>query len=571
MMKLSYLCISLIVICSMHGSLRAQDPKMILFETFTNSFAECTANNDLDAEIKQTLNPNSNPNAARIIHLNYHITNVGDPMCAKAPSASAMIAKISGLTGGTQPILCAAVDRTNFPPNGKLTGIPPGGQAQWTSRISSEVKITPTVSIKLLSAQIDKISSDASSRLIATVEVTGAQTPDTMAIHYAVLQDNITYAQCPDSKPPGPTHHNNVVRYVTLNDSLLNFKTQTKNTVTFVQNISKTIKDFDLTSMKLVAWVEDHNGGDYTVAQAALLQLDLNDLPAPPSSLVLNSTILDDAVFAPNDLITILFDKVSIDSVKIEYSSDGGSTWQTIGNTHDTRLYWNAPNITTTQGKIRISDLSNGNLISKETRTFTIKQADHSLSILSPKGGDILYIGQKDTITWNQHGVDTLFVEYSIDDGAHWQTLNFHKDPTHVANFFVWTVAGQPTTQARIRLRPFATELATLSSISDPFIVLNITGGVNSSPAESVHISINPQPVRRSEQLNLNLKLDAYSGVDISLFDMSGKKVITKNHTFFGAGNTTLGLQLNSLTAGAYVLEVRRDDGMMRVVKVVVE
>ncbi len=571
MMKLSRLFISLVLICSLHGILRAQDTKMVLFETFTNSFDECTLNNDLDAEFKQTLNPNTNPNAAKIIHLNYHITNVGDPMCAKAPSASAMIAKISGLSGGTQPILCAAVDRTNFPPNGKLTGIPPGGQTQWTSRISSEVKLTSTVSIKLVDAQIDKISSDASSRFIATIEVTSAQTPDTMAIHYAVLQDNITYAQCPDSKPPGPTHHNNVVRYVTINDSLLNFKTQTKNTVTFVQNISKTIKDFDLTSMKLVAWVEDHKGGDYTVAQAALLQLDLNDLPAPPSSLILNSGILDDAVFAPNDLITILFDKVSIDSVKIEYSSDGGTSWQTIGTTHDTRMYWNAPTITTTQGKIRISDLATGKPLSTETKTFSIKQADHSLSILSPKGGDLVYIAQKDTITWNQHGVDTLFVEYSIDDGAHWQTLNFHKDPTHVANTFVWTVGGQPTTQARIRLRPFAAELATLSSISDPFIVLNTTGAVNSSYLENFHISISPQPVTRSEKLNLNLKLDAYSGVDISLFDMSGKKVMTKDHAFFGAGNNAIGLQLNSLTAGTYVLEVRRDDGAVRTMKVIVE
>ena len=121
---------------------------------------------------------------------------------------------------------------------------------------------------------------------------------------------------------------------------------------------------------------------------------------------------------------------------------------------------------------------------------------------------------------------------------------------------------------ARIRLRPFANELASLTSTSDPFQVRNVVGGVDASSEESYHISVNPQPAKRSERLNINLKLDAYSGVDISLYDMSGKKVLSQNRASFGEGNTTIGLELGSLSAGTYVLEVKREDGQTRVMKV---
>jgi hypothetical protein len=259
--------------------------------------------------------------------------------------------------------------------------------------------------------------------------------------------------------------------------------------------------------------------------------------------------------------------------VKVEYSTNGGTSWQTIGVTHEFRMYWDAPTFTTTKGKIRISEVKSGNPISTEAGTFTIKQADHSLSIIHPNADDIVYIGQKFNVTWNQFAVDTLWIEYSKDDGSHWQSLFLHKGGP---NTYQWNVGAPYVTgaspQARMRLRPNSTDLATLTSTSDAFQVLNTTVGVNaSSNNESFHISVNPQPVKRSDELKLNLNLDAYSGVDISLYDMSGKKVISKDRVYFGTGNTTVGLDLHSLAAGTYVLEVKREDGIVRTVKVAVE
>ncbi|MDP4231483.1 MAG: T9SS type A sorting domain-containing protein, partial [Bacteroidota bacterium] len=128
------------------------------------------------------------------------------------------------------------------------------------------------------------------------------------------------------------------------------------------------------------------------------------------------------------------------------------------------------------------------------------------------------------------------------------------------------------TQQARMRLRPFSPDLVALISTSDAFRVLNATtGSVNASSEKSFSISVNPQPARRSEPLKVNLTLDGYAGVDLALYDLAGKKILSKERAYFSAGNSTVPFELNSLAAGSYILEARRDDGVVRTMKVVVE
>ncbi|MFI5265090.1 MAG: hypothetical protein ACHQM6_11285, partial [Candidatus Kapaibacterium sp.] len=146
------------------GNLHAQGTKVVLFETFTNSYSECPKNNDFDAAFKATLAANG----SKVIHLNFHIIDPLDPMAlASTPAGDSVMMLLSGLTKQPFYILCGAVDRTNFPQYDKLTGTIPGGKTQWDDRIASELKLSPPVSISLASAMIDTISSSKTSRLIA--------------------------------------------------------------------------------------------------------------------------------------------------------------------------------------------------------------------------------------------------------------------------------------------------------------------------------------------------------------------------------------------------------------------
>ncbi len=572
-MKFSRVIFSLATVLSLLGSAHAQDQKKVLFETFTNSFSdECPKNNDFDAAFRSTM---SASNAANVIHLNYHIINYLDPMqLAGSPQDDQTMKVLSGVNSGSFPILFGAVDRTNFPPLKKITHTTPGGKTEWDQRIVDELKIAPTVSIKLISAQIDTLSSSLSSRFIAYIDVTSSEAiADTLSIHYAITEDNVAYAQCPDTKPVGPTHHNDIVRYITQQDSLVNLRGKPSGSVshvTYIQDISKK-KGFILSNLKFIAFVQDHKDGDFQVVQSALLQKNFKTLSSPPASLTLNSALLDGQTKQPGDPINIIFDKVSIDSVKLEFSPDGGTTWQFIANSHEFNYYWSTPELSTTQAMIRISDLSNGSLKSVEKGMFAIQHAAYGLIVLHPNATDTVFIGKKFTITWNSNGVDSLYIDYSSDGGTTFKSTLARL--LHGEKSYVWNVptTTAPTIQGEIKLRSAIAE-ANVTVVSEQFIVdFPVTGSVHSSPDESFSISVNPQPVKKSERLNVNLKLDTYSGVDIALYDLSGKKVLAKDRVYYGAGNNTAELQLNSLPSGTYVLEVRRDNGEIKTLKIEVQ
>jgi hypothetical protein len=556
-------CIFLFLV-SFTLTLYAQDSRVVLFETFTNSFDGCPTNNDFDAAFKSTLSANG----SKVIHLNYHIIQTLDPMAlASIPQADSAMMLLSGLTKQPFYISCGAVDRTNFPQYKKLTGTIPGGKTQWDQRISDELKIAPSVSISLISAQIDTISSSKTSRLIAVIEVKSNQViNDSMGLHFAITQDNVPFAQCPSV--PGPTKHNNVVRYITNHDSLLTLRGKpsgSTNRITYVQDISKTKDNFYLRFMKLIAFVHDIKDGDFQVAQAAMLQSNFENLPPPPATLTLNSSLLDGKTFAPDDPISILFDKVSVDTVKVEFSSDNGATWQTVGTTHDFIFYWNAANVNAPQAKIRISSLKTGNPISTESGTFSIVQSSHSIGIIHPNSFDTAYIGKKFTISWNAHAADSVNIYFSSDAGTHWGLINVHKGGTPI---YSWYVSGPATTSAEIKIEGQGEAIGTVS-ISDPFSILNVvTGAVHSTSNKSFAISINPQPLRRPGSLNVNIQLDEYSGVDISLYDLAGKKVFSKDRMYFGVGDNSISLDLNSLPAGTYILQARSDSGELKTEKI---
>jgi hypothetical protein len=558
------------VIFFVTGNLYGQNPKVVLFETFTNSYSECPNNDAFDAAFKATLAADG----SKIIHLNYHIINYQDPMAlASIPSSDSVMSLLSGQTGPSLPILCGAVDRVNFPQYHKLTGTIPGGKTQWDNQIAADLKLNAPVAITLASAQIDTLSSTKSSRLIAKVDVTSTQPiADSMGLHFVVTQDNVPYAQCPSV--PGPTTHNNVVRYITMGDSALALKGNPSGTlshVTYVLDISKTKPNFSLADMKLIGFVEDRTAGDFTVAQAALLQTNLGNLPPPPASITLNTSTFEGKTFAPGDPITILFDKVSIAIVKLEYSLDNGATWNVIDTTHEFSYFWYAPTANTTQAKIRISESQTDNPISTETGTFSIKNTQPSIKIIhpsaiNPTALDTAVAGKIFSIVWNSYLADTVKISYSVD-GTNWGIIR----PSLIgAKSYNWNLLGiKATPTAQIKIEGLG-DASNVVSISDPFPIVN-SAGVSRPAAQIFSISVNPQPLHRSQQLKANIKLDSYYGIEVSMYDLGGKKVYSKERMSLGAGENTITLETGLLPAGTYLLEVRRDDGQVRMVKVVVE
>ncbi|HOG30857.1 MAG TPA: SBBP repeat-containing protein [Candidatus Cloacimonadota bacterium] len=141
----------------------------------------------------------------------------------------------------------------------------------------------------------------------------------------------------------------------------------------------------------------------------------------PPPTLTLLSFIGGDS-YPANTVQNINWTASWVDSVRLDYSLDGGSTWNTINNGEAVpaalgSCEWNLPNLNNYQAKVRVSDSVNPELFAVSDTTFAI--------IVPPLAPEAVQVGLDDanpqnfTISWeavtlNQNGESLVPDGYRI-------------------------------------------------------------------------------------------------------------------------------------------------------------
>ncbi|MCG8452782.1 MAG: hypothetical protein MI717_06355, partial [Spirochaetales bacterium] len=112
---------------------------------------------------------------------------------------------------------------------------------------------------------------------------------------------------------------------------------------------------------------------------------------------------------------------------RIEYSEDGGSTWNIIADNHSLSgtfltYNWTLPNINTSDLIIRVSDYEN---TTKNDMTGSITLANSQyLNLTSPNGGESMISGTVFPIDYVASGpVSSVKLWYSSNDGTSWNTI----------------------------------------------------------------------------------------------------------------------------------------------------
>lgn len=543
----------------------AQEERIVLFETFTNSYDLCPSGNTLDAQFKGTMESALGP---KVVFLNHHITNVGDPMVS--PES---LKEHARLTGSNQPpytIFMGAVDHTVFTTTGKrhTSGVQGGAgspRQEWDPRITERAAVAPPVKIRLVNATLDKLGQADFWRLIANVEVTSLEAiSSTLNMYFAITEDGVFFPQCPDEKPPGPTDHDNVVRYITTVGKPVDLAGKPVGTsvvITYQQDISKSSSfDYKLPNMKLSGFIEKGTSTNFEVIQAVKLKRNFDTLQAPPKALALNEVPLNGISYNPDDLIVISFDKTSIDSVKIEYSLDNGATYTHIANANKSPVFWNAPSTTTTQGKIRVSELASGSPVVVQTGNFIIRTKDFDVQVIHPNGNDTAYINKPFIIEWSKIGVEKVDIEYSANGGKNWGIVTKNKTGTTHS----WFVPSPQTEQAYIRVSAVLPTLDTIRASSDPFHVLvsQSQGSVRrESPISDFMANIYPQPARIGSNIKIDLTLLRDAKITVSVRDILGRVVSDLPSSQYPTGKSTLEVPLNNVPAGSYLLDISSSGG----------
>ncbi|MFH0796378.1 MAG: Ser-Thr-rich GPI-anchored membrane family protein [Candidatus Omnitrophota bacterium] len=146
----------------------------------------------------------------------------------------------------------------------------------------------------------------------------------------------------------------------------------------------------------------------------------------------------------------------SVSTVKLEYTSNGGSTYNTITDSvSNTGNYsWTVPPVITTQAKVKVSDTNDSTSYNESAATFKIRGV---LTLTAPNGGETWVVGSSQNITWQRSGpIANIRLDYSIDGGTSYPgTLPGNPITTSYsasAGTFPWTVPDKLSSTARVKI-----------------------------------------------------------------------------------------------------------------------
>ncbi|MBL7157555.1 MAG: hypothetical protein ISS92_05295, partial [Candidatus Omnitrophica bacterium] len=140
------------------------------------------------------------------------------------------------------------------------------------------------------------------------------------------------------------------------------------------------------------------------------------------------------------------------DNLTIEYSKDNFSTSTLIatGEADDNSYTWTIPDDYSTTVKVRITDASRSEIYDTSDVAFAI--VNPILTITYPNGGQLLTVGDTETITWTNTGSvgNDLLFEYSKDNFATAGIL-IEDNVTNTENYD-WTIPNDVSTTVRVRI-----------------------------------------------------------------------------------------------------------------------
>ncbi|MFC1509640.1 T9SS type A sorting domain-containing protein, partial [Candidatus Omnitrophota bacterium] len=178
---------------------------------------------------------------------------------------------------------------------------------------------------------------------------------------------------------------------------------------------------------------------------------------------------------------TISWRARDVESVRIDYSIDGGSNWITLVESIDAAAEsysWTPSGFTSSQCLVRIVDLSNAEISDVSNDPFEITEP--YVRVISPNGGDVLEAGTLTTITWAYLGIETVTIEYSPDNSLSWTTVADNVD----ASFRVknWMLPIFPSAECLIKITDSSNQLSSdtsdsVFSIKESFLLLQSPNG----------------------------------------------------------------------------------------------
>jgi hypothetical protein len=179
----------------------------------------------------------------------------------------------------------------------------------------------------------------------------------------------------------------------------------------------------------------------------------------------------------------------SVNTVKLEYSTNNGTAWSTIIASVPavpSTYAWTVPTTPTTQGRVRVSWTDSATVNDMSNSPFTISIG--SITVTAPNGGENWPTGGVRNITWARTGVvNSVKLEYSTNNGTAWSTI-IASVPA-VPSTYAWTVPTTPTTQGLVRVSWTVSD--TINDMSNgPFTISVATFPIITTSPDSITVTL---------------------------------------------------------------------------------
>ncbi len=556
-----FLTASFILLFSLAGT-RAFAQHPVIFETFQDDQQDCPGPTDFQNYITGSggVMPSVGAkNYSKVIHLDHH---VGDVLASACVASGIVGNQLEPAQGGSFYLLYGAVNRLNPEFGISISGNTLTPNTSWVSDMESQINAgyttPPPTSISLSNATLDKSTGQDNFRAMVSVTAT-ADISDSVIIHYAILEDNVSNAICTSAFT-----HNDVVRFVTYGDSVVFLPGTSSGTVA---NVSFYQTHINITpekpaNMRFIVFLEEPGKG---IIDAAQLIQDLDTVSAPPPTLSINSSKLDDSTFAPGQSATISYSATNLpNGVDLYFSTNAGNTWlleltaqASVFNT----INWTVPDTLTTQGKIKLVGTGYPTLFSTETGTFSIATPAF-VKFDYPPDGVILHSDSLVDFRWSKGGVGNVTLQYCISDNTgHYPTFTPIVTNTSDTFYNGWKVPDTTTRGVEFQLVPVNHE-APAAPIIDTIKALapdavNPTVSTTSLSIQNIY----PNPSTHGEEMVIEYSNATAKPMTLDVLDLLGQEVNVNHST----SNGVIRLNTSGLTSGTYV--VRLSDGTNTVSK----
>lgn len=353
------------------------------------------------------------------------------------------------------------------------------------------------------------------------------------------------------------------------------------NTWQIGSNQMVTWKNFNLSNIKIELSTND--GADWTVLAASVpansssynftvpntpsanCRIRISDVSNPGTNDVSDSKFTIQGILIQSPIGSEIWDvgtqhdiswfSAGVINLKIEYTTNNGSDWLVISPSVAAAngLYnWTIPEAPSNSCKVRLTSLENQSIISVSNDLFVIR----GIKITSPNGGEEYFAGTTQTIEWVSDLIDSIKIEYSLNNGSSWILIDSSVVSTGSYN---WVLPEITSSECKVKITDKLYDL--IYDISDNVFSIDSTTSVedlfNFIPKDFALYQNFPNPFNPTTRIYYSAPKE--SQVTIKLYDILGEEIKSLVDEIKSTGNYWIDLDGSQLHSGVYIYQMSAD------------